>query len=670
MLILTLICQDLYAVPQMLSQQGRLIDSNETPVEGTHFLTFRMFDSNIATTPLWEETLSVSFSNGYYGATLGENINNPLNTELFSTNPIFLELQIDSEPPLFPRQLLSSTPYALRSGTAISVDGGTVNAAQLEIGGVVVVDSNGSWVGPTIDMNWSDLQGIPEGFADGVDNDTVLSESDVENFVTNGALDLAEGTTIGGQELQEAVSCQEGQVLRWDALVGWDCSEDSVLTSNDVLGYVTQNPIDLAASSSVAGKDIVSQNAPCSNGQILTYDFASSSWACGEDQDTNTQLSADEIVSLLTDRALQLASGTTVDGSAVLTESSTLDWNNLSNVPTEVSDSDNIIVDPGCTNEQVLQYNANTETWECIDFSSNLDKDGDGVFAWEDCDDNDADNANNSTQDADCDGVISSDDCDDYDPSNTTTNVDDQDCDGYLTSVDCDDNNPNSFDNNGVTSSCAATSCNDIKSNYPALSDGMYWLNIDSSIDQHYCDMTLDDGGWTLAKRISIDENSDNWFRNHPNFLNSVTGKSASKVMWKAYSDTSLSSVNGDDPIWAITTFATGSYTIDTAYQMTERGNNWRISNASRSNSINFYSVLGNVSCGQNDHVHIDYGSTSTKTEIASFYSCSWDGESSYGTYLLYAYTGHGGGGYFSQAYSNGTFTGNNTITAYEIFYK
>ena len=89
----------------------------------------------------------------------------------------------------------------------------------------------------------------------------------------------------------------------------------------------------------------MSQNTPCSDGQILTYDFSSSSWACGEDQDTKYTTFNDEIVTLLTDRALQLASGTTVDGSAVLTESSTLDWNNLSNVPTEVSDSDNIIVD-------------------------------------------------------------------------------------------------------------------------------------------------------------------------------------------------------------------------------------------------------------------------------------------------------------------------------------
>ena len=140
--------------------------------------------------------------------------------------------------------------------------------------------------------------------------------------------------------------------------------------------------------------------------------------------------------------------------------------------------------------------------------------------------------------------------------------------------------------------------------------------------------------------------------------------------MWKAYSDTSSSSVNGDEPIWAITTFATGSYTIDTAYQMTERGGSWRISNASRSSSLDFYSVVGDVSCGSTNHVHIDHGGSSNKAEIATFYSCSWDGMSSYGTYLLYAYTGHGGNGYFSEAYSNGSFTGTNNIMAYELFYK
>ena len=89
--------------------------------------------------------------------------------------------------------------YARHADQATSLNGGNVNATQIQVGGSVVIDSNGSWVGPTINLGWEDIQNIPSDFADGVDNDTVLSENEVEDFVTNGALDLAEGTTIGGK---------------------------------------------------------------------------------------------------------------------------------------------------------------------------------------------------------------------------------------------------------------------------------------------------------------------------------------------------------------------------------------------------------------------------------------------------------------------------------------
>ena len=64
------------------------------------------------------------------------------------------------------------------------------------------------------------LQNIPSDFSDGVDNDTVLTEGEVENFVINGALDLSEGTTIGGKVLQEAISCQPNQILQYDGSLG------------------------------------------------------------------------------------------------------------------------------------------------------------------------------------------------------------------------------------------------------------------------------------------------------------------------------------------------------------------------------------------------------------------------------------------------------------------
>ena len=88
---LSLLSTDVFAIPQTLSQQGRLLDISDVPIEGSHYLTFRLFESNIATQPLWEESLSINFENGFYRVILGADVNNPLDTELFATSPLFLE---------------------------------------------------------------------------------------------------------------------------------------------------------------------------------------------------------------------------------------------------------------------------------------------------------------------------------------------------------------------------------------------------------------------------------------------------------------------------------------------------------------------------------------------------------------------------------------------------
>ena len=84
---------------------------------------------------------------------------------------------------------------------------------------------------------------------------------------------------------------------------------------------------------------------------------------------------------------------------------------------------------------------------------------------------------------------------------------------------------------------------------------------------------------------------------------------------------------------------------------------------------MDFYSVTGNVSCSSSEHVHIDHGYTGYKAEIASYYGCSWDGQTSYTGYLLYSYSTHGGG-YFAQSYSNGVYSGTGPINVYEVYYK
>ena len=98
---------------------------------------------------------------------------------------------------------------------------------------------------------------------------------------------------------------------------------------------------------------------------------------------------------------------------------------------------------------------------------------------------------------------------------------------------------------------------------------------------------------------------------------------------------------------------------------MTERGTSLRISNAARSNTMDFYSVIGNVTCSSSNHIHLDHVYTGYKAEVATFYGCSWNGQSSYNEYLFYVYSSHGSGGYFALSYVNGSFTATGPIFAY-----
>ena len=317
--LIGLLLGDAHAVPVQLSQHGRLLDSSGAAVNGQHLLTFRLYDDQFAGSMVWGETLTLSLNGGYYVATLGSNTaTNPLEDSMLANGPLFIEVEVDNAGPIGSRQLVVSSPFSRRAGVAENVEGGSVSASELSVGGSLVIDSTGSWVGPAIQMNWSDIQNMPTDLADG-DDDTLAS-----------------------------ISCSAGEILGWDGSQ-WGCAADNGLTESEVEAFVTNGPLDLNAATTVGGLPILTQGdgdtlsgLSCQSGELAKYDTVLTQWVCDVDIDTDTQLSESDVEAYVVNDAIDLASGSMVDGNTILTDADVLavDWANVVNVPSDIADGD------------------------------------------------------------------------------------------------------------------------------------------------------------------------------------------------------------------------------------------------------------------------------------------------------------------------------------------
>ena len=322
------------AVPVQLNQHGRLLDSNNTPVDGIHVLAFRLYDSQLSGTMLWEEGLQVTFVNGYYSVVLGGNTaSNPLNDTVLKTQPLYLELEIDGEGPIGLRQEIVSAPYARLAGTATHVDGGTVNASELSIGGNLVVDSSGSWVGETMIISWGDITGIPSDLTDGDDN-TQLSEQEVETMITNAPIDLSAGTTLNGNDILTSADTLSAD---WNNITNvpqsiQDGDDNTQLSEQEVEDMITNAPVDLSAGTTLNGNDI-----------LTSADTLSADWnnitnvPQNIKTETTTHSFRTRVEDMITNAPIDLSAGTTLNGNDILTSADpSADWNNITNVPQSI----------------------------------------------------------------------------------------------------------------------------------------------------------------------------------------------------------------------------------------------------------------------------------------------------------------------------------------------
>ena len=126
LLFLFLLPLQALAIPAYLSHQGHILDSNNQPLTGVVSMTFTFYDSATGGSDVWNESLDVSFDDGFYSVVLGTDTNNPLLQDYFDGSDRYLGITVDENGEMAPRSMVTSVPYAMLAGAVQ----GEVNATD------------------------------------------------------------------------------------------------------------------------------------------------------------------------------------------------------------------------------------------------------------------------------------------------------------------------------------------------------------------------------------------------------------------------------------------------------------------------------------------------------------------------------------------------------------
>ncbi|HRI66644.1 MAG TPA: hypothetical protein PK156_20485 [Polyangium sp.] len=143
-IMLTLTISDARAaVPLTITNQGRLFDVNNQPINDTLEVVFAIYASEDPAAPvLWSETHTIVFDSGYFSVNLGELT--PFGPDIFDGSVRYVGITIGNEPEMKPRAATRSVPYAFLAQDVT----GDIHPQSVSISGVgTVIDENGTWVG-------------------------------------------------------------------------------------------------------------------------------------------------------------------------------------------------------------------------------------------------------------------------------------------------------------------------------------------------------------------------------------------------------------------------------------------------------------------------------------------------------------------------------------------
>jgi hypothetical protein len=275
-------------------------------------------------------------------------------------------------------------------------------------------------------ISWNDIQNRPAGLDDG-DDDTVLTEAQVETYIINGSINLNAASQVGGEQIASRnwVNSQgflSSYTETDPTLSTWTGSSNistvGTITSGTWNGtaFTSSNIQDGSLSLSDLG-----QNG-CSAGQVIKWNASPAGWVCAadlegiasvdwssilnrpaglDDGDDDTVLTEGQVESYVTNSAINLATGSQVNSENIATQNwvgsqgymtsysesdpSLATWTGSSNISTvgtitngtwngnaitteyiadnTISLSD--LAQNGCSDGQVMKWESDVNAWIC-----------------------------------------------------------------------------------------------------------------------------------------------------------------------------------------------------------------------------------------------------------------------------------------------------------------
>jgi hypothetical protein len=156
----------------VINYQGLLTDAAGDPVpDSTYQMRFSIWDDSTGGTQVWLSPLNtVATSNGRFSVNLGAT--EPLDRDMLGSGPVYLEIQLETEPPLDPRTRLNWVPYGAVAQRVL----GDVETSE----GSLTVQLENAEQTPFINLNVDSAQAnvmLSSGYPDGPGINMVLTET-------------------------------------------------------------------------------------------------------------------------------------------------------------------------------------------------------------------------------------------------------------------------------------------------------------------------------------------------------------------------------------------------------------------------------------------------------------------------------------------------------------